>query len=250
MPNCCKASCCSTLAVFMCWMLHRRYRLLTQPHPDAIQHTLAFLAESYEFVVVDSPPGLSEDTCASIRQSDRLAIIITPELPAIHNAIRAIEYLTGLHYPGDSIDIVLNRYSRRSTLDDREIEASLRRTIAVRVPNNYAQIVTAINAGIPIDRARKSELPTAFDAWADRLIGEEPGTATRQRWIEEVVQSLWRLVKEEIDGEHKDVRPRHAHRRWYVDSYSAERRCFCEGVPGPEDGRYTENYWGRLTSSG
>ena len=146
--------------------------------PDAIQHTLAFLAESYQFIVVDSPPGLSEDTCASIRQSDRLGIIITPELPAIHNAIRAIEYLTGLHYPGDSIDIVLNRYSRRSTLDDREIEASLRRTIAVRVPNNYAQIVTAINAGIPIDRARKSELPTAFDAWADRLIGEEPVAAS------------------------------------------------------------------------
>ena len=146
--------------------------------PDAIQHTLAFLAESYQFVVVDSPPGLSEDTCAAIRQSDRLAIIITPELPAIHNAIRAIEYLTGLHYPADSIDIVLNRYSRRSTLDEREIEASLRRTIAVRVPNNYAQIVTAINAGIPIDRARKSELPTAFDAWADRLIGEEPGAVT------------------------------------------------------------------------
>ncbi len=73
---------------------------------------------------------------------------------------------------------MLNRYSRRSTLDEREIEASLRRTIAVRVPNNYAQIVTAINAGIPIDRARKSELPTAFDAWADRLIGEEPGAVT------------------------------------------------------------------------
>jgi hypothetical protein len=35
--------------------------------------------------------------------------------------------------------------------------------------------VTAINAGIPIDRARKSELPTAFDAWADRLVGDEPG---------------------------------------------------------------------------
>ena len=100
-------------------------------------------------------------------------IVITPELPAIHNAIRAIEYLTGLHYPGDNIDIVLNRYSRRTTLDDREIEASLRRPIAVRVPNNYAQIVTAINAGIPIDRARKSDLPAAFDAWADRLVGDE-----------------------------------------------------------------------------
>ncbi len=142
--------------------------------PDAIEHTLAFLAESYQFVIVDSPPGLSEDTSAAIRQSDRLAIIITPELPAVHNAIRTIEYLTGLHYPSENIDVVLNRYSRRNALDDREIESSLRRNIAVRVPNNYAQIVRAINAGMPIDRAHKSELPTAFDSWADKLIGGEP----------------------------------------------------------------------------
>ena len=140
---------------------------------DAIEHTLAFLAESYQYVIVDTPAGMSEDTCAAIRQSDRLAVIITPELPAIHNAIRSVEYLTGLHYPSDNIDIVLNRYSRKNALEDREIEASLRREIAFRIPNNYSQIVNAINAGMPIDRSSKSELPTAVDAWTDRLMGTE-----------------------------------------------------------------------------
>lgn len=146
--------------------------------PDAIEHTLAFLSENYDFVIVDSPPGLSEDTSAAIRQSERTAVIITPELPAIHNAIRTIEYLTGLHYPSENIDIVLNRYSRKNALEDREIEASLHRPITLRIPNNYAQIVGAINAGMPIDRAHKSDLPTAFDSWADRLVGEEPSAAS------------------------------------------------------------------------
>ena len=141
---------------------------------DAIEHTLAFLADNYQFVIVDCPPGLSDDTCAAIRQSDRLAIIITPELPAIHNAIRSIEYLTGLHYPGENIDIVLNRHSGKNTLHDREIESSLRRNITAKIPNNYAQIISAINSGTPIDRTRRSDLPDAFDAWADRLVGEEP----------------------------------------------------------------------------
>lgn len=144
---------------------------------DAIEHTLAFLAESYQFVIVDATPGLGDDTCAAIRQSDRVGIIITPELPAVHNAIRSIEYLVGLHYPSDSIDIILNRYSRKGTLDDRDIEASLRREIVVRIPNNYAQIVTAINSGMPIDRGHKSELPSAFDSWADRLVGQDAGAA-------------------------------------------------------------------------
>lgn len=145
--------------------------------PDAIEHTLAFLADNYQFVIVDCPPGLSEDTCAAVRQSDRLGIIVTPELPAIHNAIRTIEYLVGLHYPTDNIDIVLNRHSARNTLPDREIEASLRRNVGVRIPNNYAQIVSAINSGTPIDRSHRSELPNAFDHWADRLVGEDAAAA-------------------------------------------------------------------------
>jgi pilus assembly protein CpaE len=140
---------------------------------DAIEHTMAFLAENYQFVVVDCPPGLSEDTCAVIRQSDRLAIVITPELPAIHNAIRSIQYLTGLHYPDENIDIVLNRYSRKNPLSEREIEASLHRQIAVKIPNDYDLIVNAMNAGTPIDLARKSELAAAFDTWTDRLVANE-----------------------------------------------------------------------------
>ncbi len=144
---------------------------------EAIEHTLAFLSESYQFVIIDAPPGLTEDTCAAIRQSDRLGIVITPELPAIRNAIRSIEYLTSLHYPEDSIDIVLNRYSRRSVLAEPEIEAALHREIAIRIPNNYALVINAINAGVPLDVSNKSDIPLAFDLWADRLIGGEAAPA-------------------------------------------------------------------------
>ena len=141
---------------------------------EAIEHTLAFLTENYQFVIIDTPPGLTEDTCAAIRQSDRLAIVITPELPAIRNAIRSIEYLTRLHYPEENIDIVLNRYSRKSTLTEQEIEAVLHRQVAVKIPNNYGLIINAINAGTPLEVGHKSEIPVAFDHWADRLIGGEP----------------------------------------------------------------------------
>src|SRR5262249_39500662 len=129
---------------------------------DSIEQTLAFLAENYQYVILDCPPGLSEDTCAAIRQSDRLEMIITAELPAIQNAIRGIEYLTGLHYPSDSIDIILNRASRKNTLSERDVESALHREISVRVPSNYSEIVTAINAGMPVDGDRRSDLPLIF----------------------------------------------------------------------------------------
>jgi Flp pilus assembly CpaE family ATPase len=69
---------------------------------------------------------------------------------------------------------VLNRTSRKGALNDREIEASLHRPVAVRIPNNYELMVNAINAGTPIDFSHKSDMAAPLDAWADLLIGEQP----------------------------------------------------------------------------
>ncbi len=153
------------------------------PHasPEAIEHTLSFLGENYQFVIIDCPPGLTEETCAAIRQSDHLAIVITPELPAIRNAIRSIEYLTSMHFSADNIDIVLNRHSKKSALSDHEVEAALHRPIAVKIPNNYGEFVNAINAGTPIELGHRSDLPAAFDYWADRLVGSEADTSREDK---------------------------------------------------------------------
>ncbi len=176
MLTCCEASCCAIPADWTCWIPPTPSMYFPHPSPEAIEHTLSFLGENYQFVIIDCPPGLTEETCAAIRQSDHLAIVITPELPAIRNAMRSIEYLTSMHYAADSIDIVLNRHSKKSALSDHEVEAALRRPIAVKIPNNYGEIVNAINAGTPIEFGHRSELPAAFDYWAARLIGKEAET--------------------------------------------------------------------------
>ena len=117
---------------------------------------------------------MTEDTCAAVRQSDQIAIIITPELPAIRNAVRSIEYLVGLHYPEKSIDVVLNRQSKNSMLTDQEIETALHRPIDVKIPNSYGEIAKAINSGTPVPASRNAKLSLAFDGWSDRLMGEAP----------------------------------------------------------------------------
>lgn len=149
--------------------------------PEAIEHTLAFLADNYQFVIIDSPPGIADETSAAIRQSDQMAIVITPELPAIRNALRLVEYLVSMHYPDKNIDIVLNRHAKDSALSDREIEAALHRQIAIKIPNNYSEIIKSINAGMPIALGRNAKLPLAFDQWSDRLIGEEPNSPEKEK---------------------------------------------------------------------
>jgi pilus assembly protein CpaE len=145
------------------------------PHApsEAIEHTLSFLAENYQYVIVDCPSGMTDDTAATIRQSDKLAIVITPELPAIRNALRMSDYLVDMHFPDHCIEIILNRHAKHNALADQEIEAALRRPIAIRIPDSYRDMADSINSGTPINQKRNSNLVMAFAEWGDHLTGQD-----------------------------------------------------------------------------
>ncbi len=151
--------------------------------PSAVEHTLAFLADLYQFVVVDCPPGLAEATLASITQSEQIAIVMTAELPSVRNAVRYIEHLSKLGYTSSSIHVVLNRYSKKGPLSDDRIEKALGREISLRVPNSYNEVIEAINAGAPISFGKRSDFGAAIQKWAHELVttatgnGRIPGTA-------------------------------------------------------------------------
>src|SRR6266571_88550 len=148
--------------------------------PSAIEHTLAFLADTYQFVIVDSPPGLTDGTLACIAQSEQIAIVMTAELPSVRNAVRYIEYLAKLGHSSSSIHIVLNRYSKKALLTDERIEKALGRAISLRVPNSYNEVVQAINAGTPISSGKKSDFGAAIQKWARELVTSAAGNDKAQ----------------------------------------------------------------------
>jgi pilus assembly protein CpaE len=137
--------------------------------PSAVEHTLVFLAETYQFVIVDCPPGLTEGTVACISQSDQVAIVMTAELPAVRNTVRYIEHLSRLGYNADSTYLVLNRHSKKGPLNDERIENALGRPISLKVPNSYNEIIRAINAGEPIAPGNRSDFAVAIHRWAEEL---------------------------------------------------------------------------------
>jgi pilus assembly protein CpaE len=137
--------------------------------PSAVEHALAFLADTYQFVVVDCPPGLTEGTLACMTTSEQIAIVMTAELPSVRNTIRYIEHLSRLGYTSNTIHVVLNRYSKKGPLSDERIEKALGREISLRVPNSYHEVIRAINAGAPISTGSKSDFGGAIQKWAAQL---------------------------------------------------------------------------------
>ena len=140
--------------------------------PAAIDHTISFLAETYQYIVIDCPPGLSDATLSTLSQSDQVAIVLTAELPAIRNSVRYTEYLAKLGMNPASIKYVLNRYSKKGPLGEERVEKTLQHPIGLRVPNSYQDVIRSINAGTPIEAAQKSDFGAAITSWCRELISE------------------------------------------------------------------------------
>ena len=142
--------------------------------PEAIEQTISFLAETYQYMVIDCPPGLSDTNLSILSQSDQIAIVLTAELPAVRNALRYTEYLSKLGMNSTKFYLVLNRYSKKAPLGEERVEKTLQHPIGLRVPNSYQDVIRSINAGTPIEAGRKSEFGTSISSWCQELISEPP----------------------------------------------------------------------------
>jgi pilus assembly protein CpaE len=140
--------------------------------PAAIDKTISFLAETYQYIVIDCPPGFSDATLSTFSLSDQIAIVLTAELPAIRNAVRYTEYLSKLGVNPTTINLILNRYSKKGSLGEERVEKTLRHPIGLRVPNSYYDVVRSINAGTPIEATQKSDFGAAITSWCRELISE------------------------------------------------------------------------------
>jgi pilus assembly protein CpaE len=139
---------------------------------EALQRILEFLRVQYEYVLVDCSPALSEDTMAAIDLADYLYLVATPEIPSLRNVARHLEYFGRYDYPRDKIRVIINRHAKGATISDAQIEKAIHRNIFWKVPNQYAEVIKAINNGDPLSIAPRSDLMRSLNEWVEALIGK------------------------------------------------------------------------------
>ncbi len=141
--------------------------------PEAISRTIEFVRSRYEFVLIDCPPGLSVQNTEMMRRSGQVYLVTVAEVPALRNLTRYLEYLSRVEFSQERIRVILNRYLKRATISDDEIEKAIRHKVYWRVPNQYNQVVRTINSGDP-SAARGSEVARSLLDWAED-VGRRPG---------------------------------------------------------------------------
>jgi pilus assembly protein CpaE len=124
--------------------------------PEHVFEVLQRLRECYEYVVLDPQHTFDAITLTALEQSDEIVLVLTLDIPAIRNAQRALQIFDRAGYPRTKVRTVVNRWSKQTDVDLREVEKLLGGPVFGSLPSDYQTVVGSINLGTPLVRANPS----------------------------------------------------------------------------------------------
>ncbi len=153
--------------------------------PHDMRHVLEFLRGEYDYVLLDSSLEYQDVNSAIVDSSDEVYLVATPDVAALRDLSRQIENFGLDASATHKVRIALNRSSSRDSVNKEQVENAVRFPVSVTIPNNYAELVRAINAGEPLTPQRRSEFTVQIGKWANRLVRahSNPQTETPKRKI-------------------------------------------------------------------
>jgi pilus assembly protein CpaE len=98
-------------------------------------------------------------------------LVATPEIGAIRDLSRYVDNLMQIEYTTEKMHVVINRFSSRYAVNVEQIEKAIRLPVAIKLPNNYTELVRSVNLGEPVSPNRKNDFTLQFTKWANTLVG-------------------------------------------------------------------------------
>lgn len=143
--------------------------------PEQITRLLEQLASEFDYVVVDTAPGLGEVGLAAMEQCTDVVWVTGMDIPSVRGLRSGLEILQQLEILPETRHVVLNMADSKSGLTVRDVEATIGAPVDVSIRRSNA-VAFSTNRGVPIlqdsrrDPAVKGfkQLVQRFDpAWRD-----------------------------------------------------------------------------------
>lgn len=157
----------------------------TQPLMSAAETTriLEGVLAAVPTVVVDLGSHLDDRAIAAIDAADDVAVVVTPDFPALKSVFSFFEFLGQAGSKAAEPTVVVNEIYALQTLTPGDIENALARRVTIRIPYDPLLYLRAANQGTPIYTGAPTSQPARrFDQLAAVLLGEDaPASAAEPR---------------------------------------------------------------------
>jgi pilus assembly protein CpaE len=135
-------------------------------HIDFLRDLYAVLRRSYEYVIIDTPPGFTPEVISTIDASTHVCMVGMLDALSLKNTKLGLETLELMGYDAHQVRLVLNRADSSVGITHNDVLSILGRPPDVLVPS-HRDITRSVNDGNPMVIAhRRSEATKAFQALA------------------------------------------------------------------------------------
>jgi pilus assembly protein CpaE len=118
--------------------------------PNDLYGVIQAVSGSFDLVVIDAGSHLDDNAVTLMDAADRVLLVTTPDLAALHDTSRFVQLSRTLGFPPDKVLIVLNRAGISGGIKTREIEAALHQPLFGWISEGDAKVMRSLNRGVPL----------------------------------------------------------------------------------------------------
>jgi pilus assembly protein CpaE len=110
---------------------------------------LALLVANFQYVVVDTAPGLGDHALAALEIATDIVLVSGLDVPSVRGLRKEIDVLAQLKLTPRSQRVLLNAADRRGGMSVKDVEASIGTTVDLVLPASKA-VLLSTNQGVPL----------------------------------------------------------------------------------------------------
>jgi pilus assembly protein CpaE len=139
--------------------------------PADIEEILDVLAQSFDFVVVDTPKDFGEMLALVLDKAHLILFATEMDVPSLKSAHRAFELYERMGIYDKKIRLVLNRYVKSKLMSLESVERALGVKVFWTLPNNYPVAIAAVNQGLSIEECDpRSDIARSYVGLTEAVI--------------------------------------------------------------------------------
>jgi pilus assembly protein CpaE len=118
--------------------------------PDNLVKVIQSLQKTFSNIIIDGGNNLNENVVAYLDSSDKILLVINPDLASMRDARQFMEIAATLSYPKEKMLLILNQTGGKNDVSKEEIEKILKMKIFGKIPADENLVLNSLNEGVPI----------------------------------------------------------------------------------------------------
>jgi len=118
--------------------------------PENLFTVIQSLQQVFSNIIIDGGNNLNENTVTYMDSSDKILLVLNPDLASMRDVKQFIEVATTLSYPKDKTLLILNHTGRKADVRREEIENILKMKIFGIIPSDENLVLSSLNEGVPV----------------------------------------------------------------------------------------------------